>query len=373
MSVLTVYLGAAVLGAVLIAENQWEIAGVLGLAGAVVFMAERRASADLAHAFGSRPEPLVLHVLVGGALVALAAYEDHFTLLMMTTLLVYSLACLGLVLQFGYAGVLNFAGAAFLGVGGYTAAVLGQYDWLPSVLVVLAGGLAAAAVGCLLVLPVLRTKGHYAAVITIAFGILFSSFLEVNDTLGGPQGLKVGSFHLLGWDFLDGVGLGAWESSYYLNYVLLALLLFALFLTLTKRLERSWIGLTFDAVREDEVAAATFGVEVARWRIAAFLMGNFVIGVSGALYGMVTNFVAPASFTFSDSLLMLAIVILGGIANPWGILPAAVLVVVVPEKLQFLGEYRLLLFAVLVVLVLRFRPAGLFPRALRKFREEVGR
>src|SRR4029450_9419068 len=109
---------------------------------------------------------------------------------------------------FGYAGVLNFAGASFFGIGAYTSAVLNTYTSVPHLLVLLIGGLLAALAGSFLLLPVLRTRGHYAAVVTIAFALLFKTFLEVNDVLGGPQGMQVPGMKVLGWSFNDNVSIG---------------------------------------------------------------------------------------------------------------------------------------------------------------------
>jgi ABC-type branched-subunit amino acid transport system permease subunit len=138
-------------------------------------------------------------------------------------------------------------------------------------------------------------------------------------------------------------------------------------------LERSWLGLSLDAVRIDETSAEVFGFEVARWKILAFMAGNFLAGVAGAVYAMMTGFVAPASFTLSESLIFVSIVILGGLGNLAGILPATAVVVVLPEKLQLIQEYRFLLFSVIVILVLVFRPGGLLPRTLRSYRPGWGR
>ena len=112
-----------------------------------------------------------------------------------------------------------------------------------------------------------------------------------------------------------------------------------------RRLERSWIGLNLDAMRLDETAAACFGLDIARWKITAFTLGNFLIGIAGALFGMVGGFVAPNNYTFADSLILVSILLLGGIGNPWGVVVATVIVVVVPEKLQTIQEYRFLLYA----------------------------
>jgi len=303
------------------------------------------------------------------ALVVLGAYfhEDHFILLLVVTVILYSVATLGLNIQFGYAGVLNFAGASFFGIGAYTSAVLNTYTAVPHLMVLLIGGLLAALIGSLLLLPVLRTRGHYAAVVTIAFALLFKTFLEVNDVLGGPQGMQVPAMNLFGWSFNDNIEFGGITLSFYLNYFVVSLLLLIAAFALVRRLERSWIGLNLDALRLDETAASCFGLDIARWKITAFLIGNFLIGIAGALFGMVGGFVGPNNYTFADSLILVSILLLGGIGNPWGLVVATFIVVVVPEKLQTIQEYRFLLYALMVIAVLLFRPDGLLPRPVRRY------
>ncbi len=149
----------------------------------------------------------------------------HFSLLLMSTVLLFSVVGLGLNIQFGYVGIVNFAGAAFFGIGSYTAATLATHTAVPHLLVLLIGGLMAALIGSLLIWPVLRTRGHYAALVTIAFGILFKSFLEVNDALGGPQGLRIPGLNLFGWKLNNGYEFGDVEISFYANYAVLSLLL----------------------------------------------------------------------------------------------------------------------------------------------------
>jgi len=203
--------------------------------------------------------------------------------------------------------------------------------------------------------------------VAIAFCILFKTFIEVNDTLGGPQGMSVGPLRLAGWSFNDPVGIGSFEASFYLAYLVMALGLLALMFALVQRLERSWIGLSMDAIRLDEVASACYGLDIARWKIFAFTLGNFLAGTAGALYGHVLGFIAPNNFTFGDSLILVSIVLLGGIGNPWGVAVAAAFVVILPEKFQIIQEYRFVLYAVLVILILLFRPEGLLPRRLRAY------
>jgi ABC-type branched-subunit amino acid transport system permease subunit len=359
----TVYL-IALLGA----EKQWVIISLLAFGiGAVVAAAWFGLFDRVSRSFADHEDAMGGAAIV--AALALAGYfhEDHFVLLLVITVLLYTVATLGLNVQFGYAGVLNFAGASFFGIGAYTSAVLNTYTAVPHLVVLLIGGLLAALIGSILLLPVLRTRGHYAAVVTIAFALLFKTFLEVNDVLGGPQGMQVKGMNILGWSFNDNIEIGGFTMSFYMNYFVVSILLLVGAFIVVRRLERSWIGLNLDALRLDETAASCFGLDIVRWKITAFLIGNFLIGIAGALFGMVGSFVAPNNYTFADSLILVSILLLGGIGNPWGLVVATFIVVVVPEKLQTIQEYRFLLYALLVILVLLFRPEGLLPRPVRRY------
>ena len=363
LALATVYLIA-----LLDAERQPLIIGLLAL-GIVSVLAANWLGwvAQLGRSFAEREDALGALAILAAFAVAAFFHDNHFVLLLVVTVLLYTVATLGLNIQFGFAGVLNFAGASFFGIGAYTSAVLNTHTAVPHLLVLLIGGLLAALIGSLLLLPVLRTRGHYAALVTIAFALLLRTFLEVNDVLGGPQGLQVKGMRILGWSFNDNIVIGKIELSFYLSYFVVSMVLLVGAFVLVRRLERSWIGLNLDALRLDETAASCFGLDIARWKITAFTLGNFLIGVAGALFGMVGGFVAPNNYTFADSLILVSILLLGGIGNPWGLVAATIIVVVVPEKLQTIQEYRFLLYALLVIMVLLFRPDGLLPRPVRRY------
>jgi ABC-type branched-subunit amino acid transport system permease subunit len=354
--------------ALLAAENQALIISLLAVGIAAVLAAAWLRLLDRAsRSFMDHEDALAGCAVLAALAVAVFFHEDHFVLLLVITVLLYTVATLGLNIQFGYAGVLNFAGASFFGIGAYTSAVLNAHTAIPHLVVLAIGGLLAALIGSLLLLPVLRTRGHYAAVVTIAFALLFKTFLEVNDVLGGPQGMQVPGMKIFGWTFNDNIEIGKISLSFYMNYYVVSLLLLIGAFVVVRRLERSWIGLNLDALRLDETAASCFGLDVVRWKITAFLIGNFLIGIAGALFGMVGSFVAPNNYTFADSLILVSILLLGGIGNPWGLIVATFIVVIVPEKLQTIQEYRFLLYALLVIAVLLFRPEGLLPRPVRRY------
>ena len=368
LAVALVALAALYLVLFLHAENQWALAALLAAAAAGLVAAARSGlTAKVGRSIRAHPGTFDLAAILGVLAVGVLFHGEHFALLMLTTSLLLMCAALGLTLQFGYAGLANFAGAAFFGIGCYTAAVVTKYTALPTLLDIPLGGLMAALIGSVLILPVLRTRGHYAALVTIAFGILFRTFLEVNDTLGGPQGLLVGPLDVLGFSFATPIRIGPVEASFYLSYFLLALLLLVFSFGLVRRLERSWIGLSLDSIRLDEIASACFGLHIARWKVLAFTLGNALAGAAGAVYAHMIGFIAPNNFTFGDSLVLVSIVLLGGIGNPWGVTVAAAFVVLLPEKFQIIQEYRFLLYAVLVIAILLFRPEGLLPRGLRNY------
>lgn len=363
-----IVLATAYLIAMLAAEQQNFIIGLLVAGISAVLVAQWFGwFVPVTRSFNEREDALGVMTVIAAFAIAAYFHDNHFVLLLVITVVLYTVATLGLNIQFGYAGILNFAGASFFGIGAYTSAVLNAHTAVPHLLVLLIGGLLAALIGSLLLLPVLRTRGHYAALVTIAFAILLKTFLEVNDVLGGPQGLQVKGMTLFGWSFNDNFTIAGIDMSFYFSYFVLAMIILVASFALVRRLERSWIGLNLDALRLDETAAQCFGLDLSRWKITSFTLGNFLIGIAGALFGMVGGFVAPNNYTFADSLILVSILLLGGIGNPWGLIVATIIVVVVPEKLQTIQEYRFFLYSALVIAVLLFRPEGLLPRPVRRY------
>jgi ABC-type branched-subunit amino acid transport system permease subunit len=358
----------AYLALLLGAENQWAIAGYV-LLGVIVTVAlvlldvfsaiERLVQAN---------ERACQALMVAGTLGVIAVFrEDHYALFLLGTIFIYSVAVLGLNVQLGYAGVINFSAASFFGIGGYTAAVFLQSLPTPPWLTLLLGGILSAVIGSILLFPVLRTSGHYSALVTMAFALLLKVFLEVSEWLGGPQGLALPPLEFLGVNFAEDLVILGNEYSFYVKYDLACLMLLIITFMFVQRLERSWMGLAMDAVRIDETAAACFGIGITRWKITAFTIGNFIIGVAGALYSMMLSYINPSNFTFSDSLLFLSILLLGGIGSLWGVIAATAFMVVIPEKFQVIQEYRYLIYSAMVLVMIVFRPSGLLPRKPRAY------
>ena len=359
--------GMLYLAVVLRVDSQGAVFALLATGAIATFVAGRKGFISVFRRSYQDNEQAI-DVLCVLAVIILAAtfHGNSFVLFMLATVFVYIIACLGLNLQFGYAGMLNFSGAAMLGVGGYTAALLGNIG-ISSFLLLPLGGLAAAIIGSILLPPMLRTQGHYSAVITIAFNLLFMTFLEVYNGFGGTQGLPVKSMSLFGLSFNENWKIGDIEVAFYFNYLAVALALTIIIVVIVRRMERSWIGLSLDAVRIDETFARCFGVNIALWKAVAFMSGNFIIGLAGTFYALMLGYIAPSNFTFGDSLILVTIIILGGLGSIWGVVLTAVVVIILPEKLQAIQEYRFSIYAIIVIVVLLFKPGGLLPRIPRVF------
>jgi branched-chain amino acid transport system permease protein len=288
--------------------------------------------------------------------------------------LLYVTIAQGLNLQIGTAGVINLAGAAFSGLGGYTVGILTVTLGMPPWLAVLLGPLVAVAVGAVLFVPILQVRGHYLALVTIAFGFIFNILVNNLEFTGGPQGLKnIPTLRPLGYAFTSPLRLGGLTLPYHANFYLAALAMAAVVTWIAWRLHNSWFGLTLNTLRDDEIAAKCSGVSLARYKLLAFSIGNGFIGLGGAFYAVMVGFVSPPDFDFGYSLVMLSVIILGGLDSIPGAVLGACLLIPLPERFRMLHEYRLLLYGVAIILVLLFRPWGLWPAAMRRYglREEA--
>jgi ABC-type branched-subunit amino acid transport system permease subunit len=279
-------------------------------------------------------------------------------------------ACLGLNLQLGSTGMVNLASAAFYAVGAYTAGLLALNLGWPTWLALLLGALAAGLFSALLFVPVLKTKGHYLALVTIAFQFMVTILLDNQEWTGGPQGLKnIPLFSIVGYSFNNSINLGFIQLPSYANFFYLMLLMVAAVGIASQRIYNSWVGVTLSTIRDDEIAAQTFGVKVNRWKLIIFSLGNCFIGLAGAFYAHLVGFISPPNFTFEKSLVMVSIVILGGMDNVFGVILGSLLLIILPEKLRVVQEYRFLIYGLVLIVMLIYRPRGLLPFVPRDYLE----
>ncbi len=337
-------------------------------------------------------------VLVAATLLALPfvlASAGTFWVRITNQAILYCFLALGLNIVVGFAGLLDLGYIAFYAVGAYVYALLASPHFnlhLPFWIILPIGAAVACLFGVLLGAPTLKLRGDYLAIVTLGFGEIIRIFLNnlsqpVNIT-NGPQGLylidpfRIGGFSfaqretILGLDFTGPV-------KYY--YFFLAALIAVMVINM--RLQDSRIGRAWEAIREDEVAARAMGINTRNIKLLAFAMGASFGGIAGGMFSAIQGFISPESFILVESVMVLAMVVLGGMGNIWGVVLGAVLLSFVPELLrEWVGPaqtalfgrmliepevIRMLLFGLALVLMMLFRPAGILPSALRKRELEV--
>ena len=287
----------------------------------------------------------------------------------------FVLAALGLNIVVGSAGLLDLGYVAFFGIGAYTAALTGNAlltnvnFHIPFLLVVLVVAPVVAAIfGVLLGAPTLRLRGDYLAIVTLGFGEIVRITLNNLDPLTrGPNGISsIPDPVIGGWSIGKGFTLAGFEISGNSVYFYLLLALIALTLGVIYRLNDSRIGRAWIAVREDEVAAAAMGINTTIIKLLAFAAGAWFAGMAGAVNAHLLTQVSPDSYTFPFSVLILAMVVLGGLGNPPGVILGALILTFLPEKLREFSDIRFLVFGFALILIMRFRPEGLLPSARRR-------
>ena len=337
-------------------------------------------------------------IWVGAGLVAIALMALPFALAQAGTAwvritnfaILYVLLALGLNIVVGFAGLLDLGYIAFYALGAYVYALLASPHFnlhLPFWLILPIGALVACLFGVLLGAPTLKLRGDYLAIVTLGFGEIIRIFLNnlarpVNIT-NGPQGIaridpfSFGSFDFSKSETLFGLAFSG-PIKYY--YVLLAVMIVVIVITI--RLQNSRIGRAWEAVREDETAARAMGINTTNIKLLAFAIGASFGGLAGGMFSAIQGFISPESFVLVESIMVVSMVVLGGMGNVWGVILGAVLLSFAPEVLRYTVEpvqkslfgkslvepevIRMLLFGLAMVLIMRFRPAGLLPSAVRK-------
>jgi branched-chain amino acid transport system permease protein len=337
-------------------------------------------------------------VWIGVALVAVAllalplalAYAGTAWVRIANFAILYVMLALGLNIVVGFAGLLDLGYIAFYAVGAYVYALLASPQFnlhLPFWVILPIGAAIAAFFGVILGAPTLKLRGDYLAIVTLGFGEIIRIFLNnlsrpVNIT-NGPQGItgidpfSVGSFSFARPEKFLGLDLTG-PIKYY--YLLLAAAV--LVIVVNVRLQNSRIGRAWEAIREDEVAARSMGIDTTHLKLLAFAMGASFGGLAGGMFSSIQGFISPESFVLVESIMVVSMVVLGGMGNIWGVVIGAVLLSFVPEILRWTVEplqnalfgrqliepevIRMLIFGLALMLIMLFRPAGLLPSAVRK-------
>jgi branched-chain amino acid transport system permease protein len=342
---------------------------------------------------------MLLFIIAAIALVALPLIAQQFGqgwVRIMALALLYVLLALGLNIVVGYAGLLDLGYVAFYAVGAYMYALLASpqlienFEWIARALpggmhtpvwavIPLALALAAGA-GVLLGTPVLKLRGDYLAIVTLGFGEIIRVFMNnleqpINIT-NGPRGLdRIDGMNLFGFDFGKAKTIGDFQipsvTLYY--YLFLGLVIFSVIICF--RLERSRIGRAWMAIREDEIAAKAMGINTRNMKLLAFGMGASFGGVSGAMFAAFQGFVSPESFSLQESVMIVAMIVLGGLGHIPGVILGAVMLSALPEVLRYVAGplqqmtggrldssiLRQLLIALAMISIMLLRPRGLWP------------
>ncbi|PIE45878.1 MAG: high-affinity branched-chain amino acid ABC transporter permease LivM [Gammaproteobacteria bacterium] len=291
-----------------------------------------------------------------------------------TLAMIYVLLGLGLNIVVGFAGLLDLGYVGFYAVGAYTYAILSTQFGLGFWTCLPLAAILAATVGVLLGFPVLRLRGDYLAIVTLGFGEIIRLLLNNLDRYtGGPNGIDdIPAPTLFGIIFTRRAGEGetpfhklfdlSYSSEYrliFIYFIIFAICLFALFVI--NRLLRMPVGRAWEALREDEIACRSLGINPTVVKLSAFALGAFFAGIAGAFFSAKQGFVNPESFTFIESAIVLAIVVLGGMGSQTGVILAAIALTVIPEMAREFSEYRMIVFGGIMVLMMVWRPQGLVP------------
>ncbi|MBP2656722.1 MAG: branched-chain amino acid transporter permease [Firmicutes bacterium] len=284
------------------------------------------------------------------------AYAKHILFIS----LIYSVVTLSLNFVTGYVGQTSLGHAAFFGLGGYVSALTTSLLHLPYGVAFILSGLVAALVGLPLGAPALRIKGPFLVVVTYGCGEVFK-FIAINlDITGGPAGLPGLISPTLGIAFSD-IGVTGKEA-----FIVAALILALVLAFIMYRLEDSRVGHAFAAIRQDEIAAASMGINPAYYKLMAFVFGAFFAGLAGSLFAHYMSFISPDMLSSNESIMMLTMVVIGGARSIPGAFLGAFLLTITPEFLRFVKDVFglsydpwLVLFGLLLVVMMRVKPQGL--------------
>jgi branched-chain amino acid transport system permease protein len=327
-------------------------------------------------------QKLAPFALIGGLALPFLLMDNRYWLTVVLLALIYVLLGLGLNIVVGLAGLLDLGFAAFYAVGAYVLAMGAQYwglgFWSALVLAIVFAG----TLGMLLGFPVLRMHGDYLAIVTLGFHEIIRLILtNWTSFTGGPNGASAPSPTLFGLEFSRRAKQGGepfheffgidYSASYQYMFIYLILFVFVVAaIVFCSRLRQMPMGRAWEALREDEIACRSLGINHVTVKLSAFMMGAMFAGAAGVFFATYQGFVNPTSFTFIESAMILAIVVLGGLGSITGVVIAALVLIMLPEVLRDFASYRVLAFGAVMVLMMIWRPRGLMHIVRPRFTEK---
>jgi len=320
----------------------------------------------------AQADKVLIPVFALVALLVPVIWPDRLVIDLGTYVLIYVMLGWGLNVVVGLAGLLDLGYVAFYAVGAYSYALLATQFGLSFWLCLPLAGILAATFGVVLGFPVLRLRGDYLAIVTLGFGeIIRIILLNWQKVTGGPAGISsIPRPSFFGAPFVReapegarafhqvfGLEFSTVHRVMFLYYIILVLALVTCVVTL--RLRRLPIGRAWEALREDEIACRSLGINPTNTKLTAFAIGAMFGGFAGAFFATRQGFVSPESFTFIESAVILAIVVLGGMGSQAGVIIATLFLVLLPELSRDFQLYRMLVFGAAMVLIMVWRPQGL--------------
>lgn len=291
---------------------------------------------------------------------------DGYALHLLVLANLYAVLALALNFQLGSANIPNFATGASYGIGAYASALLAIHFGISFWFCLLVAAAVATFFGFVLGLPSMRTRDSYLALVTIAFGIVVHQLLTNFEWTGGANGLVgIPAPSLFGHSFNEPIELFGRSLPSQGNYYYVSASLVLLAIISARRLHASRIGLAWNALRDDELAASACGINATWLKVQAFAVDAFLAGFAGTVYAFYVSFISPDNFTFLVSVTIMTMVIAGGMDNVLGVVVGAFLLTLLPEKLRAFADYRVLFYGLVVIGFLIIRPRGLFPQLLR--------
>ncbi|PLP59388.1 branched-chain amino acid ABC transporter permease [Mesorhizobium loti] len=365
-------LGAAFLYLILKAEGGWQVIGLLALLAAGFYLIEKRPQITeyVTASFSRVPVVALVTAVIVVVLFPFAVGNNTYVLHLLIVAQLYAVLALALNFQLGSANIPNFATGASYGIGAYVSALLAINFGLSFWLTLPAAAIAATLFGFLIGIPSMRTRDTYLALVTIAFGVVVQQLLNNFDWTGGPNGLVgIPAPSLFGHSFADPLVVFGWKLPSQANFYYLSALLVVVAIITAHRLHSSRIGLAWNALRADEIAARAQGINVAWFKVLAFAVDAFLAAFAGTIYAFYVSYISPDNFTFLVSVTIMTMVIVGGMDNIFGVIVGAFLLTILPEKLRAFSDYRLLFFGIVIIGFLMIRPQGLFPQRIRSYGE----
>jgi branched-chain amino acid transport system permease protein len=281
------------------------------------------------------------------------AYE----ITLLTTMAISVLFALSLNFITGFCGQISLGHAAFMGVGAYTSAMMMKAG-IPLPFTLPIAALLAGALGLIVGLTSLRVREDFLAITTMGVVFLFVGIVRQQDYLGGAEGIS-------------GISGSSMGRIGFMGLCLALALAFAVFSLIVKR---SWMGFVYNSIADNEDVSRVLGIDVTRYKLIAFVIGTATAGVAGGLYAQHFRYVGPDSFGFVESISVLAMVVVGGIGSVVGVAVAAAVLSVLPLWIQFVADYKILVYAALLFLMMRFAPdglAGILNRTLKRSKGDV--